>query len=134
MHAHFTLIITIFFCSLVLNTNSKILQFKQNSNANQNTKVDQNNQPRQLNEIGNELNYFIDENLQFSNDNIKYVSGFINPNLAMFSQNDISIGEGTKIIHQIISKSSKPKKSQNLKEEKNQGFLTQSKRIFASLD
>ena len=134
MKAHFTFLITIFFCTLVFNSNSKILQFKQNSNTMQNSKSEQNNQPIQLNEIDKELNYFIDENLQFSNDNIKYVSGFINPNLARLSQNDLSIGEGTKIIHQIISKSSKPKKNENLKEEKAQGFLTQSKRIFASLE
>ena len=134
MKAHFTFLITIFFCTLVFNSNSKILQFKQNSNTMQNSKSEQNNQPIQLNEIDKELNYFIEENLQFSNDNIKYVSGFINPNLARLSQNDLSIGEGTKIIHQIISKSSKPKKNENLKEEKAQGFLTQSKRIFASLE
>jgi uncharacterized membrane protein len=133
MNAHFSLIITIFFCTLVFDINSKILQFKQNSNISQVYIQEQNNEPKQLDEVQKEIGLYINENLEF-NDNVKYVSAFVNPNLARLSQNDLSIGEGTKIIHQIISKSSKPKKSENRNEEKAQGFLAQSKRISASLN
>ena len=134
MNAHLSLIITIFFCTMVFDINSKILQFKQNSNNISQVYIqEQNNEPKQLDEVQKEIGLYINENLEF-NDNVKYVSAFVNPNLARLSQNDLSIGEGTKIIHQIISKSSKPKKSENRNEEKAQGFLSQSKRISASLN